>query len=97
MYRVNELLAEDDIIPDDPAEVVLRRKGYPFHAAFHTEQGQQWWLRYSAARRIYDITVKPENRDALPFDRSNPDTGYPPRPVSTKGTMNSSPKNSVTP
>ena len=30
--RVNELLAEDDIIPDDPAEIVLLAKGYQFAA-----------------------------------------------------------------
>ena len=29
-YRVNELLTEDDLIPDDPAEISLRQKGYTF-------------------------------------------------------------------
>ena len=75
-YRDNEILAEDDLIPDDPAERALRQKGYPFPAALRTEQWQQWWLRYSAARKIYEITVKPEDRAALPFDRSYPDAGY---------------------
>ena len=37
-YRVNEILAEDDIIPDDPAEIALRQKGYPSTAALRTEQ-----------------------------------------------------------
>ena len=59
-YRVNETLAEDDLIQDDPAEIALRQKGYQFAAALRTEQRQQWWLRYSAARKIYSITVKPE-------------------------------------
>ena len=58
-YRVNELLAEDNLIPENPAEIALRQKGYPFPAALRTEQGQQWWLRYSAVRKIYHITVKP--------------------------------------
>ena len=83
-YRVNEILAEDDLQPTDPKEVELRRKGYPFPKALRTEQGEQWWLRYSAARKIYAITVKPEDREALPFDRSYPDAGYPPRPISMK-------------
>ena len=52
-YRVNELLAEDNLIPYDPAEIALRLKGYPFPNALRTEQGYQWWLRYSAARKIY--------------------------------------------
>ena len=90
-YRVNEILAEDDLQPTDPKEIELRRKGYPFPEALRTEQGDQWWLRYSAARRIYDITVKPENRDALPFDRANPDSGYPPRPVTTKADYEQTP------
>ena len=64
-----------DLIPYYPAEIALRQKGYPFPAALRTEQGQQWWLRYSAARKIYAITVKPEDRAALPFDRSYPDAG----------------------
>ena len=80
-YRVNEILAEDDLIPDDPEERELRRKGYPFPAALRTEHGQQWWLRYLAARKIYAITVKPEDRAALPFDRSYPDAGYAPRSI----------------
>ena len=28
-YRVNEILAEYDLIPDDTAEIALRQKGYP--------------------------------------------------------------------
>ena len=51
-YRVNEILAEDDLQPTDPKEVELRRKGYPFPEALRTEQGEQWWLRYSAARSM---------------------------------------------
>ena len=30
---------------------------------------------------IYEITVNPEDRAALPFDRSYPDAGYAPRPI----------------
>ena len=56
-YRVNEILAEDDLQPTDPREIEMRKKGYPFHEALRTEQGKQWWLRYSAARKIYAITV----------------------------------------
>ena len=41
-YRVNEILAKYDLIPEDPAERDLRLKGYPFPAALRTEQGQQW-------------------------------------------------------
>ena len=41
-YRVNEILAEDDLILDDSAELALRQKGYPFPSALRTEQGQQW-------------------------------------------------------
>ena len=80
-YRVNDLLAEDDLIPDDPEEIALRQKGYPFHTALQPDQGQQWLLSYSAARKIYAITVKPKDRAALPFDRSSPDAGYAPRPT----------------
>ena len=40
-YRVNELLEDDDLIPDDPAEIALCQKGYPFPTALRTEQGQQ--------------------------------------------------------
>ena len=29
-YHVNEIFEEDDIIPEDPAEIALRQKGYPF-------------------------------------------------------------------
>ena len=39
-YRVNEVLVEDDIIHDDPAERALRQNGYQFHAALRTEQVQ---------------------------------------------------------
>ena len=35
-YRVNEILAENDLIPDDPEEIALRQKGYPFPAALRT-------------------------------------------------------------
>ena len=83
-YRVNEILAEDDLQPTDSKDVELRRKGYPFHAALRTEQGEQWWLPYSAAQKIYEITVKPEDSEALPFDRSYPDAGYAPRPITMK-------------
>ena len=83
-YRVNELLAEEDLIPDDPEEIALRQKGYPFPTALRTEQGQQWWLRYSAARKIYAITVNPEDLAALPFDRSYPDAGYAPRQITMR-------------
>ena len=69
-YRVNDIMAEDDFIPENPAERAIRLKDYPFPAALRTEKWQQWWLRYSAARKIYEITVKPEDRTALPFDRS---------------------------
>ena len=79
-YRVNELLAEDDIIPDDQAEIALRQKGYPFPAALRTEQWQQCWLRYWEARKINHITVKPEDRAALQFERTCPDARYAPRP-----------------
>ena len=41
-------------------------------------------LRYSAARKIYSITVKPEDRAALPFDSSYPDAGYAPRPITMR-------------
>ena len=41
-YRVKTILAEYDLIPDDPAERALRQKGYPFPAALRTEQWQQW-------------------------------------------------------
>ena len=81
---MNEILAEDELIPDDPAEIALRQKGYPFHASLRTQPGQQWRLRYSAARKIYAITVKPEDRAALPFDRSYPDAGYAPRPITMR-------------
>ena len=81
---MNEILAEDDLIHDDPAEILLRQKGYPFPAALRTEQGQQWWLRYSAPRKIYSITVKPEDRAALPFDRSYTDAGYAPLPITMR-------------
>ena len=37
-YRVNELLAEDDLIPDDPVEIALRLKGYQFPTALRTER-----------------------------------------------------------
>ena len=77
-YRVNELVAEDDIISEDTAEIAFRQKGYPLPAALRTEQEQQWWLRYLAARKIFEITVKPEDRAVLLLDRSYPDSGYAP-------------------
>ena len=83
-YRMNEILAEDDLIPYDSAERALRQKGYPFPAAQSTEQWQQWWHRYSAARTFYEITVKPEDRAALPFDRSYQDAGYAHRPITMR-------------
>ena len=91
---MNEILAEDDLIPDDPAEIALRQKGYPFPAALRTEQGQQWWLRYSAPRKIHSITVKPEDRAAFPFDRSYPDAGYAPRPITMRADYEQLPEDS---
>ena len=76
--ELNEILAEDDLITDDPEEIALRQKGYPFPAALRTEQGQQWWLRYSAARKIYSITVKPEDWAALPWTGNDKNTGMHP-------------------
>ena len=35
-YRVNEILAEDDLIHDVQAELALRQKGYPFPSALRT-------------------------------------------------------------
>ena len=78
-YLVNERLAEDDIIHDDAAEIALRARVYPFPAALSTEQGQHWWLQYTAAWKIYEITVKYEGRAVLSFDRSYPDACYSPR------------------
>ena len=39
---MNKIMAEDDLNPEDPKEVALCKKGYPFPAALRTEQGQQW-------------------------------------------------------
>ena len=95
-YRVNEILAEDDLQPTDPKEVELRRKGSPFPEALRTEQGEQWWLRYSAARKIYEITVKPEDRAAILFDHSYPDAGYSPRHITMRADYEKTPRTLVT-
>ena len=42
---------------------------------------------------IYDITVKPEDRDFLPFDRSYPDAGYAPHPITSKADYEQLPEN----
>ena len=91
-YLVNEILAEDDLIPDDQAERAIGQKGYPFPSALRTEQGQQWWLLYSAALKIYEITVMPEDRAASPVDCSYPDAGYAPVPSPCEQTTSSSPR-----
>ena len=36
------------------------------------------------ARKIYSITLKQEDRAALPFDRFYPDAGYAPRPITMR-------------
>ena len=52
-YRVNETLADDDLIPDDQAERALRQKGYPFPATMRTECDRRNSKRSSGTGRAF--------------------------------------------